>query len=139
MDKARSGFHGRLSPLSQPDDLIENTLRDFPLCSFWDFDDLVVGDDGHFIAVGVKTDALASNVVYDDGIDVLGSELLAGVFEDIFGLGGEANNDLRLFAQRYFFQNVRGGFKLESERTFAFDLLSGDRLRAVIGNSGRFD
>ena len=52
-------------------------------------------DDGDGVAVGVKADAFAGNVVDDDGIEILRDQLLAGVLENVFGLGGEADDDLR--------------------------------------------
>jgi len=65
-----SGFHRRLAPLANPDNLIQNALRHFPLRGLGDLDDLVVGNDRHFIAVGVETDTFAGDVVDHDSIEV---------------------------------------------------------------------
>ena len=97
------------------DNLIEHTLRNFPLGSFWNFDDLVVSDDGHFVALGVESDAFARNIVDHDRVEVLGCELLAGVFEDILSFCGKPNDNLRLPAQRNFLENVCRRFEFERE------------------------
>ena len=55
--------------LAQADDLVEDALGDFPFRGFGDFDDLVVGNDGDGVAVGVETYAFAGNVIDDDGVE----------------------------------------------------------------------
>ena len=108
---ASSGFHRRPAPLANLDDLIEHALRHFPLRSLWHFGDLIVRDDGDFIAIGVETDAFAGYVVDHNGVKVLSYELLTGVFEHVLGLRGEANDNLRLLARGDFFENVSGRFQ----------------------------
>jgi hypothetical protein len=101
-----SGFHRRLAPLAKPDNLIQDALRHFPLRGLGDLDDLVVGNDRHFIAVRVETDTFAGDVVDHDSIEVFGREFLTGVLEDVLGLRSETNNNLRLFAERNLLENV---------------------------------
>jgi hypothetical protein len=133
--ETRSGFHRRLTPLADADNLIEYALGHFPLRGLRDFDDLVVSNDGHFIAIGIEADAFAGDVVDHDGVELLGCELLAGVFQSILSFCGETDDDLRLLAERNFLEDVRGRFELKRERTFAFDLLRRRRLRG--GNRRR--
>ena len=125
--------------LAEADDLVEDALGDFPLGGFGDFDDFFASDDGDGVAVGVEADAFAGNVVDHDGVEVLRNQLLAGVFEDIFCFGGEADDDLRVFFWRKFFQNVGGGFEFQSHRAFALDLLPGGGFRAIVGDGGGLD
>ncbi len=118
-----SGFHRRFAPLPQPNDLIEDALSHFPFRGLGDFDNLIVGDDGDFVAIGIEADAFAGNVVDHDRVQSLGGELLAGILEDVLGFGGESDHNLRLLAQRNFFKDVGSRFQFERERTFPFYFL----------------
>ena len=120
---ALQAFTGDLRCCADAHNLVENALRHFPLRGLGNFDDLVVSDDGHFIAIGVEADAFAGNVVDHDGVEMFGCELLAGVFEDVLSFGSEADDNLRLLAERNFLENVGGRFEFERDRTFAFYLL----------------
>ena len=84
--------------LAHAHDLVEDALGDFPLRGFGDFDYFVAGDDGDRIAVGVETDAFAGNIVDDDGVKIFADQLLAGVFQHVFGLGGEAHDESAKFS-----------------------------------------
>jgi hypothetical protein len=97
------GFDWRFAVLPQLCDLIKNALGHFPLGGFGDFDHFFASDDGHGIAVGIEADAFTRNVVDHDCVEVLRNQLLAGVFEDVFGLCREANNDLRPLLLRKLF------------------------------------
>jgi len=121
-----SGFHWRLALLADANNLVENALRDFPLRGLRNFNDFITGDDSHFVAIGVESNAFAGNVVDYDGVELLGCQLLTGVLEDVFSLRGEAHDDLGLLAQRNFLENVDCRFELESERAFTFYFLRRD-------------
>ena len=56
--------------MTQSHSLVEDTLCDFPLGGFGDFDDIVTGDNCHSVAVGVEANTLQRNVVDDDGIEI---------------------------------------------------------------------
>ena len=48
--------------------MIEYSLGDFPFCGFGDFDNIMVSDDRHGVAVGVEADAFVGDVVHDDRV-----------------------------------------------------------------------
>ncbi len=118
-----SGSHRRLAALTYAHNLIENALRNFPLGSLGNIDDLVVSNDGHRVAIGVEADALAGHVVDYDGVELFGSQLLARIFEDILGFRGKADDDLRLLAERNLLEDIGSRFKLQRDRPFAFYFL----------------
>src|SRR5580704_16500421 len=98
--KTRSGFDWRLAPLANPDDLIEDALCHFPLGGLGHFDDFVVSNDGDLVAVRIEADAFARDIVDYNGVELLGRELLTGVFEDVLGFCGKADDNLGLLALR---------------------------------------
>src|SRR5580704_500710 len=53
------GFYWGFAGLAQADDLIQDALRDLPLCCFGNFDYFVARDDGDSVAVGVEAYAFA--------------------------------------------------------------------------------
>src|SRR5208282_60016 len=136
---AGSGLHRGFAALANAHNLVENALRHFPLGGLGNVDDLVVGNDGHFIAIGVEADAFAGNVIHDDGIELLGGELLASIFEDVLGLRGEADEYLCLLAERNLLENVGSRFEFQSDWPFAFDFLRRGRLRAIVRDSRSLD
>ena len=99
-------FTWGLAVLAEADDLVEHALGDFPLGGFGDFDHFVVGDDGDGVAVGIEAHAFARDIVDHDGVERFRDQFLAGIFQDVFGFGGEADDDLRLLFAREFLQNV---------------------------------
>ena len=115
--------HHRLPAVTQAHNLVEYPLRNFPLGRLRNLDDLVLRNDGHFIAIGVEADAFAGDVVDYDGIELLGSQLLTCVFEDVLGFCGETHDNLRLLAKRNFLEDIGGRLKFQSDWPFAFDLL----------------
>ena len=67
----KSGSDWRLAVLAQLNDLVENTLGDFPLRGLGNFEDFVAGDDRDGVAVGVEAYAFAGNVVDHNRVEVL--------------------------------------------------------------------
>src|SRR5258708_3136232 len=96
-------------------------------------------NNGYLIAIRVEADAFARHVVDYDGIEVLGCELLAGVFEDVLGLRGKADDNLRLLAERNLLQDIGSRLEVERHRSLALDFLGRGVLRAVIRNGSGFD
>ena len=64
--------------LAQAHDLVEDALGDFPLGGLGDFDDLVVSNDRHFVALGIEADAFAGYVVHYDAIEMFRRSLPDG-------------------------------------------------------------
>ena len=77
---------------AEADNLVEYALSYFPFRGFGNFHNFVMTDDGDRVAVGVKAYALAGNVVYYDGVERLGRQLLAGVFQDVLRFSGKADD-----------------------------------------------
>ena len=100
-----SSFDG--SALFQFYDGIQHALRHFPLCGFGNLDCFIAGENGDRIAVGVKANALAGDVVDDDGVERFGGQLLPGVLEHVFGFSGESNDELVLLCAREFRRECR--------------------------------
>ena len=80
--------------LAQPRNLVENSLGYFPLRGFGDFDHIVARNDCYGVAVGVEADAFARDIIDDNRIQIFCEQFLASVFQNVFRLGGEPNNDL---------------------------------------------
>ena len=90
---------GRGAAGSQPLDSVENTLGDFGLGRFGHVHNFGGGDDGDGVAVGIHADPGLRDVVGDDGVQAFRHQLLARVFQHVFGLGGEADHDLVVLAR----------------------------------------
>ena len=95
-------------------------------------------DEGDFVFRGVEADTPTRNVVCNDEVAILSQAFTAGVFDDIFGFGGEANQgalEAHDFAGRT--KNVFG--TLEGEGHFStklLELLFCNFSRSVIGDGG---
>src|SRR5579863_9872797 len=124
--ETNSGLHRRLAALADADDLIENALRHFPFGGLGHFDHFVMTDDRNLIALGIEADALARDIIHHDGIELLGCEFLASIFENVLSFRGEANDNLRLLAQGYFLEDIGGWLEVECDRPFALYLLLGN-------------
>ena len=98
---------------AQTDDHIQHALGDFPLRGFRYVDNFVVSNDRDGIAFGVEAYALAGNIVDHDGIERFGKQLLAGVFQSIFGFSGEADDELRMLLERQLRENVGGRLQFQ--------------------------
>src|SRR5439155_26235986 len=125
-------------PLPQADDLIENTLGDFPFGGFGDLGDRVVSDDGDRVAIGIKADTFAGDIVHYDSVERFGGQLLAGIFQCVLGFGGEAYNDLRISMTRDLREDIHRRLKLERYWSTALDFLGGRRFRTIVGYCGGF-
>ncbi len=99
----------------------------------------MVSDDRDRIAFGVKTNAFAGNIVDHDGVEMFCSQFLASVLQNVFRLGGKANDNLTGLSQSNFLQDVGRGFEFERHRAFAFELLRRGRFGPVVGDRGRFN
>ena len=119
--------------------MVKDALSDFPLGGFGDFNYFVARDDGDGVTVGVETDTFARDVVDHDRVEILGNQLLAGVFEDILGFRGKPYDDLILFPLREFFQDVGSRFEFEGHRAFALDFLANRNFGTIVGHSSRLD
>ena len=67
----RSSIDGRLPPLPEANDLIEDALGDFPLGGFRDIDDLITRNDGDGVAIGVEPHSFARDVIDHNRVEVL--------------------------------------------------------------------
>src|ERR1700686_2314640 len=117
----RSG-HADTAALPQLHYLVQHAMRDFPLRGLGNLDYFAVRDDRDCVAVGIKTDAFARNVIDDNCVERFRRQLLAGVFEHILRFGRESNNNLRSLPVRHFRQNTGCRFQFQLHLALAFDL-----------------
>jgi hypothetical protein len=117
-------LRGHWELFSQGHGDVEDAAGDFEFGGFRDFDCLVGGDDGYGVAVGVEADVGAGDFVEDDSVDALFCQLLAGVFEAVFGFGGKADQDVLVEAGcAEFGEDVGVRFEFERDGFFPLDLL----------------
>jgi len=100
--------------LAQAGYLVEHTLGDLPLGGFRHFDHFTLGDDGNCVPVGVEANAFPRDIIDHDSIERFGHQLLARIFQHIFGFSGKAYDDLRSLGTSQFRKNVGGGLQLPS-------------------------
>ena len=58
---------------------IQHSMRDFPFARLWHSLSAAMREDGHSVALRVKSDARLRNIVEHDGVQSLALQLLARV------------------------------------------------------------
>ena len=93
---------------AQFDDLIEHALSDSPFRGFGDIDDIVVGDDGDGVAVGSQSRCHSRETSFTTTASRdFGDQFRArAFFQNVFGLGGKSDDDLRLLPARQVGQDI---------------------------------
>ena len=85
-------------------------------------------EEGEFVGVGFKADVSTAHVVDDEERAAFRAEFAAGVFEDVVGLGGEADNDG--------FVSVDGGWEVAQGEE---DVARGDEFEEEGGGGAFFE
>src|SRR5260221_14785908 len=116
--------HADAAALPQLHYLVEHTVRNFPFRGLGDIEYFALRDDSDGIAVGIKTDAFARNVIDYDCVERLRCQLLASVFQPVLRLGCKAHDDLRSSPACYLGQNICRRFQLQLHLTLPLDLLA---------------
>jgi len=81
-----------LSVFAQANHLFEHALGNFPLRRFGNINDVVAGDDGDGVAVGVEANSFAGDIVDHDRVERLREKFGAGVLQNVLGFGSKAND-----------------------------------------------
>ena len=91
-------------------------MGDVQLTGFGHFDDFVVRDDGHRVAIGIETNAFVRYIVDHNRIQRLCGEFLPSALQDILGFRRESDDELRCFLAREFGKDINRRLEIESER-----------------------
>src|ERR1700674_3663648 len=127
----RSG-HADTAALPQLHYLVQHAMRDFPLRGLGNLYYFAVRDDRDRVAVGIKTDALARDVIYYNCIERFRRQLLARVFEHVLRLSRKSDDDLLGLPARHFRQDIGCRFQFQLHVALTLDLLTCRRFRPEV-------
>jgi hypothetical protein len=97
---------------AEPDDFIENALRDFGFAHARQREIAAVArEERDDVGVAIEAGAFRGDIVGDDKVGVLRSELLSSVFRDVLGFGGKSDYKAIALGSRNTAENIGRGLE----------------------------